>query len=241
MHALLLEHVTGQACSHIVAVGRLKRIPGLKHTGKDNYAWLFKGETIFCLASGPSLTAEICQRVRGRRSIAINSSAVLAPWASVLFFTDSGWYEPRRQLVANWDGLVISMSQAAKREMPDKVKRVQGEGDPQALPGFSRGPHVIHQGRSSGHTAVSLAIALGATRVVLLGYDMRIVADREPCHDEKGSAGDSEIYQREFVPGFAGWDEAARAVGVEVINATEGSALKQFRFASLNDILRSAA
>lgn len=79
MHALLLEHVTGQACSHIVAVGRLKRIPGLKHTGKDNYAWLFKGETIFCLASGPSLMAEICQRVRGRRSIAINLSACWRP------------------------------------------------------------------------------------------------------------------------------------------------------------------
>ncbi|MCK1686617.1 hypothetical protein [Bradyrhizobium sp. 145] len=109
MHALLLEHVTGQACSHIVAVGRLERTPGLKHTGKDNYAWLFKGETIFCLASGPSLMAEICQRVRGRRSIAINLSAVLAPWASVLFFTDSGWYEPRRQLVANWDGLAIAV------------------------------------------------------------------------------------------------------------------------------------
>lgn len=180
--------------------------------------------------------------MRGRRSIAINSSAVLAPWASVLFFTDSGWYEPRRQLVANWDGLVISMLRTAKREMPDKVKRVQGEGDPQALPGFSRGPHVIQQGRSSGRTAVSLVIALGATRVVLLDYDMRIVADREHCHDEyKGSARDSEIYQREFAPGFAGWDEAARAVGVEVINATEGSALKEFRFVSLNDILRSAA
>ncbi|MCK1568982.1 hypothetical protein IVB08_34555 [Bradyrhizobium sp. 173] len=202
---------------------------------------LFKGETIFCLASGPSLTAEICQRVRGRRAIAVNSSAVLAPWADVLFFTDSGWYEPRRDLVANWAGLVISMSRTAKRELPDKVKRVQGEGDPQALPGFSRGPHVIQQGRSSGHTAVSLAIALGAARVVLLGYDMRFVGGREHCHDEYKGPRDVEIYQREFVPGFAGWDEAARAVGVEVVNATEGSALKEFRFASLNDILRSAA
>ncbi|MCK1503113.1 hypothetical protein [Bradyrhizobium sp. 188] len=202
---------------------------------------LFKGETMFCLASGPSLTAEICQRVRGRRAIAVNSSAVLAPWADVLFFTDSGWYEPRRDLVANWAGLVISMSRTAKRELPDKVKRVQGEGDPQALPGFSRGSHVIQQGRSSGHTAVSLAITLGAAKVVLLGYDMRFVGGREHCHDEYKGPRDVEIYQREFVPGFAGWDEAARAVGVEVVNATEGSALKEFRFASLNDILRSAA
>lgn len=199
---------------------------------------LFEGETIFCLASGPSLTAEICARVRGRRSIAVNSSVALAPWASVLFFTDSGWYEPRRELVANWPGLVVSMSRTAKRELPDKVKRVQGQGDPQGLPGFSRGPHVIQQGRSSGHTAVSLAIALGAVRVVLLGYDMRFVGVREHCHDEYKGSRDVEIYQREFVPGFAGWDEAARAVGVEVVNATEGSALKEFRFMSLDEVLK---
>ncbi|MET4198752.1 hypothetical protein [Bradyrhizobium sp. LA6.12] len=45
---LLLEHDWAQtmqaapfmrACSHIVAVGRLKWIPGSKFTGKDNYAW----------------------------------------------------------------------------------------------------------------------------------------------------------------------------------------------------------
>ncbi|MGY3366177.1 hypothetical protein ACVWZL_003302 [Bradyrhizobium sp. GM2.4] len=199
---------------------------------------LFAGETIFCLASGPSLTAEICERIRRRRAIAINSSAVLAPWASVLFFTDSGWYEPRRELVANWAGLVISMSRTAKRELPDKVKRVQGEGDPQALPGFSRGSHVIQQGRSSGHTAVSLAIALGAAKVVLLGYDMRFVGGREHCHGEYKGPRDVEIYQREFVPGFAGWNEAAAAVGVDVVNATEGSALKEFRSVSLDEALR---
>lgn len=199
---------------------------------------IFKGETIFCLASGPSLTAEVCARGRYRRTIAINSSATLAPFASVLFFTDSSWYEQRRDLVANWPGLVISMSRTAKRELPDKVKRIQGQGDPQALPGFSRGPHVIQQGRSSGHTAVSLAIALGASRVVLLGYDMRFVEGREHCHGEYKGPRDVQIYEREFLPGFAGWNEAAAAVGVEVINATKGSALKEFRFMSLDEVLR---
>jgi hypothetical protein len=199
---------------------------------------LFAGKTIFCLASGPSLTAEVCARIRGRRSIAVNSSAALAPFASVLFFTDSGWYEPRRDLVANWAGLVISMSRTAKGELPDKVKRVQGQGDPQALPGFSRGPGVIQQGRSSGHTAVSLAIALGASRVVLLGYDMRFVEGREHFHGEYKGPRDVGIYEREFLPGFAGWKEAAAAVGVEVVNATPGSALKEFPFMSLDEVLR---
>lgn len=199
---------------------------------------LFKGETIFCLASGPSLTAEVCLRVRGRRSIAVNSSSVLAPWASVLFFTDSSWYEQRRDLVANWAGLVISMSRTAKREMPDKVKRVEGQGDPAALPGFSRERHVIQQGRSSGHTAVSLAIALGAARVVLLGYDMRFVEGREHCHGEYKGPRDVAIYERDFIPGFAGWNEAARAVGVDVVNATRDSALKEFPSVSLDEVMR---
>ncbi|MCJ9729551.1 hypothetical protein [Bradyrhizobium sp. PRIMUS42] len=82
------------------------------------------------------------------------------------------------------------------------------------------------------------AVVLGAARVVLLGYDMRFVGGREHCHDEyKGTARDGDIYQREFLPGFAGWDEAARAVGVDVVNATEGSALKEFQFAKLDEVL----
>jgi hypothetical protein len=198
---------------------------------------IFEGETVFCLASGPSLTEEVCTRVRGRRSIAINSSAVLAPRASVLFFTDSSWYEQRRDLVANWAGLVISMSRTAKRELPDKVKRVRGEGDPQALPGFNRGQHVIQQGRSSGHTAISLAIALGAARVVLLGYDMRLVGGREHFHGEYKGPRDIDIYERDFRPGFAGWNDAARAAGVEIVNATKDSALMEFPFMPLDEVL----
>jgi hypothetical protein len=199
---------------------------------------LFAGETIFCLASGPSLTAEICERVRSRRRIVVNTSCMLAPDGDVLFFTDSGWYEPRREIVKNWPGEVMSMSRTAKRELPDKVKRIQGCGDPMFPPVFRRGAEFIQQGRSSGHTAVSLAIALGASRVVLLGYDMRFVAGREHCHNEYKGPRDADIYSREFIPGFAGWDEAARAVGVDVVNATDGSALKEFRQASLDEVLR---
>lgn len=198
---------------------------------------LFAGETVFCLASGQSLTSEICERVRGRRAIVVNSSAPKAPWADVLYFTDSGWYEPRRDLVANWPGLVISMSRTAKRELPDKVKRVQGEGDPAFPPSFKRSSSVIQQGRSSGHTAVSLAIAMGARRVVLLGYDMRIVDGKEHCHQEYTGPRDLDQYRRDFVPAFDGWNEAAKDVGVEILNATKDSALTQFPFVDLDQLI----
>lgn len=195
---------------------------------------LFAGETVFCLASGPSLTAEVCGRIRGRRAIVVNSSARLAPWADVLYFTDSSWYEPRRDLVAGWPGLVISMSRTAKRELPAKVLRVQGEMCPSFPP---PGAPVIRQGRSSGHTAVALAIALGAATVVLVGYDMRLVGGREHCHDEYAGPRDIDQYAREFVPAFAGWNAAALAAGAEVLNCTPGSAVTEFPFADLDEVL----
>lgn len=223
---------------------------------------LFAGETVFCLASGPSLTLDVCDKLAGRRTIAVNSSLSLMPDASALFFTDSGWFEagrlpqycgnvrgtsdvwPRRVQLEDFTGLIFTMSKSAKIVLPDIVKRVKGDGDPDpsiSPPNFARGPGVIQQGRSSGHTAVSLAIALGAKRVVLLGYDMRFVGGREHFHQEYKGPRDVDIYQRDFIPAFKGWDAAAKAVGVEILNATPESAVREFRSVTLDEVLECEA
>jgi hypothetical protein len=67
---------------------------------------------------------------------------------------------------------------------------------------------------------------------------MRFVEGREHFHGEYKGPRDVGIYERDFLPGFAGWNEAARAVWVEVVNATKGSALKEFPFMSLDEVLR---
>lgn len=227
----------------------------------ENEIWtplpLFAGATVFCLASGPSLTQEICDRIRGRRAIVVNSSCALAPWADVLYFTDSGWYEPRRELVRTWPGWVVSMSRQAARELNapgepafrglPRILRVKGIGDPTfppRLPGMPKrfgfppaGSREIHQGRNSGNTAVSLAIALGAARVVLHGYDCRVVNGREHHHDEYKGPRDLSLYDNEFRHAFDGWNEAARNSGVEILNCTHGSAITEFPFVDLDQVL----
>jgi hypothetical protein len=228
----------------------------------ENVIWtpepLFKGETVVCLASGPSLTQEICDRIRDAecRTIVVNSSCMLAPWADVLYFTDSGWYDARKELVANWPGLVVSMSRQAKRELdtPEMVKargprilRVKGAGDPSwppRLPGMPKrlgfppvGSPEIHQGRNSGNTAVSLAIAMGASRVLLVGYDCQLVNGREHHHEEYKGPRDLTIYDLEFRHAFRGWNEAAQNSGVEILNCTHGSAITEFPFADLDEVL----
>lgn len=241
----------------------------------ENVLWtpelLFLGETVVCIASGPSLTPEICGRIReaqiaGKcRVIVVNSSCTLAPWADVLFFTDSGWYDARKELVANWPGLVVTMSRQAARElnapgqpMRDKrhrILRVKGCGDPDApprvrvadgvlpkVPGFpDLGSPEIQQGRSSGHTAVSLAVAMGGNKILMVGYDMRVVNGREHHHQEYKGPRDLSIYGNEFQRAFTGWNEAALASGVQILNCTNGSAITEFPFADLDEVLSCKA
>lgn len=230
----------------------------------ENEIWtpepLFLGRTVFCLASGPSLTQEAVDRLYGREVIAVNSSCRLAPWATVLFFTDNGWYAERKDLVRSWPGLVITFSRQAKRELDDpsvnpayriapRVRRIKACGAPEAQPRRPGRPHghpepgfppigspEVWGGRSSGHTAVSLAIAMGARRVVLLGYDMQPVGGREHFHDEYKGQRDLGVYGH-FVSCFSGWREAAEASRVEIINCTHGSAVQEFRFAELDEVL----
>lgn len=199
----------------------------------------WKGQQAFVLASGPSLTQEICDKVRGRNAIVVNVSFRLAPWAPVWFFTDSSIYERYRDDVRTWPGEVITMSRTAKRELNKAVKRVKGEGDP-TLPVREFPPlghHSILQGRSSGHSAISLAIALGASQVVMLGFDCRLVDGREHHHNEYTGPRDPDLYAREFAPAFDGWNAAALRAGVQIVNCTQDSAITEFPFSDLDDVI----
>jgi hypothetical protein len=222
----------------------------------ENEHWtpapLFLGQTVFCLASGPSMSQEIADKVPADRSIVVNGTSRLKPDARVLYFTDNGWYMANRALIESWPGLVVSMSRMAKRELDDpalgrprpRILRIKGHGAPPYPPrwqGKAGFPPVGHpepqQGRNSGNTAVGLAIAMGAARVILLGYDCRVVNGREHHHSDYSGPRDLSLYDNEFLRAFDGWREAAIASGVEIVNSTPGSAITEFPFRDLDEVL----
>ncbi len=219
----------------------------IQETPWENDFWTpepwFKDQTVFILASGPSLTQEVCDKIKGRNAIVVNASFKQAPWAKVWYFTDGHIYEKYRDEVASWPGEIVCMSKMAKQELNKQIKRVWGVGDPtssiQSLQDFPPlGHHSIRQGRSSGHTAVSLAIALGASRIMLVGFDMRFVEGREHHHSEYQGPRDAMLYEREFIPGFEGWNTAALRAGVQILNATPQSAVTEFPMVSLEEVLQ---
>lgn len=241
---------------------------------------LFKDETVFCVACGPSLTPEIAEKLRGHKVIAVNNAIYEVPFADVLFFTDAGWFEsfnednkrdaqfqgwpgndvwPRRTFLEGFPGLIVTLAPVAKRVLDDpsnpypmarkpRVLRVKSCGTPTHPPsrpnqsgyeiGFPRvGSPEFGGGRTSGHSAIGLAVAMGAKRICLVAYDMRLVEGREHFHNDYRGGRDLTIYEKEFVPSFAGWNAAAQASGVEILNCTPGSAVTEFPFANLDGVL----
>jgi hypothetical protein len=83
---------------------------------------------------------------------------------------------------------------------------------------------------------------LGCSYIGLLGYDMRIVEQkdgklRSHYHDEYSNTENARTYQEEFVTGFRGWQDEAKKVNVEIFNLTPDSAVTDFPIVTLDEFL----
>jgi hypothetical protein len=184
--------------------------------------WL--DETVFLLGGGPTLTAEIAARIHGRKTIAINSTSRIAPWADVLFFADFTWFREHRPIVDNWPGGVLTISRRAHRL--GRAGKVQ----------LLNPPAVRIANLSAGHHAVDVALWLGAKTIVLLGFDCRLVDGRSHNHDDYGNH-NARLYTDVVLPAWADYPERASRRRATILNATPGSAIEVFPKSDLTKIL----
>lgn len=183
---------------------------------------LFTGDTVFCLAGGPSLRDFDFASLAGKRVIAVNEAIKSYPAADILYFWDDTWFVRNQALVHYRAGLTVTGSRMAAQQC-ERLRYIELQADAP----LEAGAQAVRKGRSSGHTAIALAVACGASRVVLLGYDMRTVDGRSHFHDAY-SARDEARMAGEWIPAFKGWAKDAKKAGVAIVNATPGSALKEF-------------
>ncbi|RWQ16097.1 hypothetical protein [Mesorhizobium sp.] len=202
---------------------------------------IFHGQTVLVVGGGPSLKGFDFGRLRNHHCIAVNASGYDVPWADILLFHDNSWFEEdrNRALVDGWNSQVVTASRHAKRTAPERVLRVEIA----ERPDFPVGHAPIKAGRSSGQTAVSLAVTMGAATVALLGFDMK--ADGgvthyhvgRPLYTKEHAARTVSEYAASFLPAWTGWNEAAVKAGCRILNATPGSALTEFPAVDLEAVL----
>ncbi len=176
----------------------------------------YRGRTVVCIASGPSLTAEDCELVRqaGHPTIVTNRSFRIAPWADILFGMDAFfWNEHIKEVERTFRGERWGYVRMAAQF---KVVATKGELYP------------VGWGQS-GSFAISLAVVTKPMKIVLIGYDCQLGPNGEKhWHEDypKGMGNASSIkrwpYHFELVSKYAANH------GVRVVNCSRATALTCF-------------
>jgi hypothetical protein len=188
---------------------------------------MWEGETAVILASGPSMSQEVADKVHaaGARTIAVNSTFRLAPWADMLYGADELWWKTTPGAL-EFAGLRVSCSPGIPgTRLLCNLGSVGYSDDASSL--FSYG--------NSGGQAVQIAAKAGATRILLCGFDMHgghWHGDHQPPlrNNEDG------LYAR-WITQMATLAAALSSRGVTVWNCTPTSALRCWPFVSLEDAL----
>lgn len=191
---------------------------------------LWPGETFVCIASGPSLTQEDVDYVRGKaRVIVVNDNYKLAPWADVLYACDYRWWDHHKG-VASFKGLKYALQKPAAKWRGVTVLQNTGPD------GLERKPNGLKTGRNSGYQALNLAFHLGAQRILLLGYDMQYTSGKRHWFGDHPWGGHPPVLS--FRGMFRGIVQPlVEKEGVAVINCTRQTSLDCFPRMSLEQAL----
>ena len=203
-------------------------------------AW--NGRTAVILGSGPSFTLKQNQQIaiaRNRpssplRVIAVNNAVFGAWWADWLHACDNTWWHTYIQSVHTFPGIKTTLA----HDVPEPW--VTGYLQNTGPDGFDPDPSCCRTGANGVYQAMCIAIHSGVRRIILIGVDMK-EGPRGEKHwfgDHPGLAGAAKVdYAKTMIPKFAGLLPTLEARGIEVVNATPGTALHTFPLMELEKAL----
>lgn len=165
------------------------------------------------LATGPSMSQQVADRVRDRCNVvAVSDAYRLAPWANALVSTDAAWWEAHPE-AREFDGLKYT---AAPYFQP--------------VPGVERMEHAM-PGTNSGLFGCMVARRHGAHTLLLCGFDMggaHFFGQHAPPLRNPGPV----QFQRMLSQFSLWWPK-----GLQIANCTPGSALKTYPAMALDAAL----
>jgi len=208
------------------------RVPGAKG-GLASVSRAWEGETVLCVGGGPSTTQELVNLARGRcRVIVINNAYALAPWADAHYFADFHWWQWHKDKpeYKAFEGQRISIQDSAQhfhKDEPSIYVLRNGGGQ-----GLSDKPDAVNTGSNSGFQVLNIAYLSGAKKILLLGYDMRFEKGRCHWHAPHPNRTPEQSYHR-YAKRFSTTENQLKAAGVDVVNCSPGSMIRNFRFSEI--------
>ena len=174
----------------------------------------------YLVGGGPSLRGFDWSRLDGKNVIAVNRAFQVLPNAPYVYFSDKRFWDWHGAQLKSYSGRIIS---GAHRLRVNGVESYQFTG----VAGLDLTPGKLRHGNSSGYAAINLAVHLGARKIVLLGYDMRMVDDRAHWHDGYPVVARQNVFDKMHAF-FETMVPQLKQLDVTVLNACPGSRINAF-------------
>jgi len=180
--------------------------------------------------------------------IGVNTACFVGNWIDFLFFGDFGFFDRYRHQIAGYSGIKVSCDKRFRRNQypVDTIHCI--ERDRNKPRGISRKPNYIAWNRNSGASAINFAVHLGAKKIYLLGFDMKLAGDEVSQHfnniyrtpkQQRQYVENEKLPFHRHLKGFPSIASDAKKLGVEIINLNPDSAIKSFKKMSYKQMLEN--
>lgn len=180
---------------------------------------------VVCVGGGASLTQADVDYCNGRAAVlVVNNGYLRAPWARWLYACDYGWWKYH---FADVDRMCTGERWTQDVDAAREFGLQHIECDPHGK-GLCRTPGKINGGNNGGFQALNIAFHLGATKILLLGYDM-VGMHWHAEHPKEISGPAHTADYALYASAFPALGDDLSAAGVQVVNCSRVTALSCFR------------
>ena len=175
--------------------------------------------------------------IHAKHVIGVNAAFKLGNWIDILFYGDNNFYKANRLQLANFPNIKITCNyRTTQVAFQENIKYCPYD---QKRPfGISPQADKVSWNLNSGAAAISIAAHTGVKRIILVGFDMDL--------NEKGDQHWHGLYNKvnpkgvpfkRHLQGFSEIAKDAKAMGIEIINASPNSKITEFRKCKVKDLL----
>ena len=177
-------------------------------------------------------------QIHDRHVIGVNAAFMIGNWVDMVLMGDSGFYFKNRRELHQYPKIRIACN--ANMMKRNDVHHVKFLARDNTHPfGISTRQGHVSWNLNTGAAAISLAHHLGVKRILLLGFDMKLGPDRaQHWHFVYGkNLRDEALPFHRHLKGFSMIAKDAKRLGIEILNLSDDTAIKEFKCVQLKDVL----
>ena len=189
---------------------------------------LWEKSDAFVIGGGPSIKDLDLTPIHNKKVIGVNNAFTLGHWVDICYFGDCRWWDWNIDLIRDYPCLKVTCCERLDKNRHLFVLKRQPQG-------FSNNPDRLAWNGNSGASAINLAHLLGAKRIFLVGFDMKMSEGKHNWHKDHKHVPPEDIYETKFIPQFKRFVKVIKKHDLQIFNLNPDSALDLFPFMSLEE------